>query len=88
MPGVEQFPKQSVLTEHVRYGNWLRLPGRHHTRDHWARAWDGSRWLAGAACCEYLLAHDGDEPALIPADVAGLVQKARETRRLPWKAAS
>jgi hypothetical protein len=27
-----------------RYGDWLRLPGRHHTRDHYTRVWNDEPW--------------------------------------------
>lgn len=61
----ETFPKQPQLTEQVKYGNWLRLPGRHHTRDHWTNVWcDG--WLSGADAVAHLLAIKGDAPELIP----------------------
>ena len=30
----EVFPKQPDVNEQRRYGNWARVPGRHHTRDH------------------------------------------------------
>src|SRR5262245_59144892 len=30
---VEWFPKQAALSEATPFGNWVRLPGRHHTRD-------------------------------------------------------
>jgi hypothetical protein len=66
----EIFPKQPAVAPPGRpgqYGNWLRLPGRHHTRDHWSRVWDGRRWLDGAAAVEFILALRGDPPALIPA---------------------
>jgi hypothetical protein len=62
----EVFPKQPRL-DAGRYGNWLRLPGRHHSREHWSRAWDGSRWLEGSACVDYLLGLRGDSAALVPA---------------------
>lgn len=26
------------------YGDWLRLPGRHHTRDHYTRVWNDEPW--------------------------------------------
>ena len=43
---VEAFPKQpSVPADGF---NWLRLVGRHHTRDVWASVFDGSIWLTGA----------------------------------------
>src|SRR5262249_30735888 len=51
----ETFQKQAAIPA-GRYGNWLRLPGRHHTREHWSRVWDGDRWLAGAGAVEYILA--------------------------------
>lgn len=50
----ETFPKQRGIPA-GRYGNWLRLPGRHHTRAHWSRIARDGRWLAGrdavAALC-------------------------------------
>jgi hypothetical protein len=42
----EVFPKQNVLTG-IRLGNWLRLPGKHHSRDHWSRCWNGQAWEDG-----------------------------------------
>jgi hypothetical protein len=64
----ETFPKQPRI-DPGRFGNWLRLPGRHHTRPQWSRVWDGSGWLEGAAAVEFLLALAGDPPRLIPADL-------------------
>src|SRR5262249_4939354 len=60
----ETFPKQPQLRG--PFGNWLRLPGRHGTRDHWARAFDGSGWLSGADAAGWLLGFDGDDPVLVP----------------------
>jgi hypothetical protein len=66
----ETFPKQPQI-EPGRFGNWLRLPGRHHTREHWSRVWDGSDWLAGVEAVNFLLATvAGDPPTLIPAGSA------------------
>ena len=62
----EVFPKQPTL-DPGRFGNWLRLPGRHHTRDHWSRFWDGERWLAGAEAVEHLLAARPSQASLVPA---------------------
>jgi hypothetical protein len=64
----EVFPKQPRLLS-GRYGNWLRLPGRHHTRDYWSKVWDRSRPLDGAEAIEFILALTGDDPALIPNDI-------------------
>jgi hypothetical protein len=67
----ETFPKQSSLRPKPdgrgKYGNWVRLPGLHHTRPAvWARMWDGSRWLEGKQAAEYLLTFQGDALDLIP----------------------
>jgi hypothetical protein len=62
----ETFPKQPRVTEKNPYGNWLRLMGRHHTRMHWSRVWDGQRWLDGDLAIDFILALTGDDPALVP----------------------
>ena len=63
----EHFPKQADVRMCVKgMGNWLRLPGRHHKREFYSRVWDGSRWLAGGAAIDYMLALAGDDPALVP----------------------
>jgi hypothetical protein len=64
----ETFPKQPSLSG-LKYGNWLRLPGRHHSRNHWSLFWSGSRWLDGSEAVEHVLAIEGDAPGLIPPDV-------------------
>src|SRR5262249_48951938 len=61
----ETFPKQPRIRP-GKYGNWLRLPGRHHTRDHWSRVWDGERWLDGADAVSYILAHRPSPSSCIP----------------------
>jgi hypothetical protein len=61
----ETFPKQPWI-QPGRYGNWLRLPGRHHTREHWSRVWNGTQWLAGADAVGFILGLAGDRPSLIP----------------------
>ena len=62
----EVFPKQPDVNEQRRYGNWARLPGRHHTRDHWTKVWDGTQWLEDQAAVEAILSVTGDSPELIP----------------------
>jgi hypothetical protein len=65
----ETFPKQPAVAPPGRngqYGNWLRLPGRHHTREHWSCVWDGSTWLEGARAVDFILALTGNDPALLP----------------------
>lgn len=63
----EVFPKQPDVNEQRRYGNWARLPGRHHTRDHWTKVWDGTNWLEDQAAVDAILSVTGDSPDLIPA---------------------
>src|SRR5262245_32295654 len=63
----EIFPKQSEISA-GKFGNWLRLPGRHHTRDHWTRVWDGQNWLEGIDAIEWILRIKGSSADMIPAD--------------------
>jgi hypothetical protein len=68
----ETFPKRPVLTG-KRFGGWVRLPGRHHKRDHWTRVWSPSdqRWLEGDAAIDSLLRLRGrqvDPATIIPGD--------------------
>ncbi|MFM8270922.1 MAG: hypothetical protein ACKODX_01095 [Gemmata sp.] len=63
---VESFPKRAAVKEDG-FGNWLRLVGRHHKRDEWARVFDGTNWLEGEHAVAHLLALEGDAPELIPA---------------------
>jgi hypothetical protein len=61
----ETFPKQASLAP-GQYGNWLRLPGRHHTRDYWSCVWDGERWLEDGLAGGFILGLRGNCPLLIP----------------------
>src|SRR5262249_54010872 len=47
-------------------GNWLRLPGRHHGRDHWSLVWDGTEFVGGDEAIDAILDYAGDSPQLIP----------------------
>jgi hypothetical protein len=51
-----------------RYGDWLRLPGRHHSRPHYTRVWNDepfaeSPWLEGYEAIDRILA---TRPAAVP----------------------
>ena len=51
------FPGKS---ESGHYGNWLRLPGRHHTREHYTRVWNDEpwaedKWLIGGDAVDRIL---------------------------------
>jgi len=82
----ETFPKQPAIKA-GGFGNWLRLPGRHHSRDHWARLWDGERWLDGNAAIRAILATRGTPAAKIPAEALA-APKARRPSRKASKAAA
>jgi hypothetical protein len=52
------------------YGNWLRLPGRHHSRPHYTRIWNDephgdSRWLVGYEAIDRLLDMRTAAPAVL-----------------------
>jgi hypothetical protein len=69
LSNVETFPKQpTIIGRGKECGNWMRLPGRHHKRDHWSRVWDeaSQTWLDGDPAIDAILACTGDDPALIP----------------------
>ena len=83
----ETFPKQSQL-QPGRFGNWLRLPGRHHTREHWSAVYDGrGEWLAGAEAVDLLLSLAGNAPALMPAEATRPTQAEPVQTSAPrrWK---
>lgn len=63
----EFFPKQAAITITCPFGNWLRLPGRHHKRSHYTRIFDpeGDAWLEGEAAVLRLLKVAGDDPATV-----------------------
>jgi hypothetical protein len=61
----EHFPKQPQVPD-GGFGNWLRLPGRHHTRDHWSRFWTGSEWVDGLEATQLMLGKAGKPIVLIP----------------------
>jgi hypothetical protein len=76
----EQFPKQPAIKP-GGYGNWLRLPGRHHTREHWSKVWNGSSWLEGEQAVRFILSLQGDDPALIPSNLSVVTRRPETPRR-------
>jgi uncharacterized phage-associated protein len=64
----ELFPSKPKDDNEDRLGNWLRLPGRHHTRPHYSRVWNfdaagENEWLEGAEAIEAILSL---RPAALP----------------------
>jgi putative DNA primase/helicase len=63
----ETFPKQAHIGP-GGFGNWLRLPGPHHTRPHFTLVWGGTEWLDGARAIDAILATRGATASAIPAE--------------------
>ena len=61
----EMFPKQPHIGP-GQFGNVLRIPGVHHTKNHVSRFWNGTQWLEGTAAVEYLLGSPVNDAGLIP----------------------
>jgi hypothetical protein len=80
----EVFPKQDEITppgsENGSYGNWLRIPGRHHKRPHWPRVWDGQGWVEGDEAIDRIINTTGDSPRLIPVEVFEFAPEPRQER--------
>jgi len=75
-------PKQQSADEDV-LGAWFRLPGLHHTRDHYARVWSGDEWLddpwlSGHAAIDAMLQCMGGPP---PPEVSAPEDHSRMTLR-------
>jgi putative DNA primase/helicase len=77
----ETFPKQATIKSNG-FGNWLRLFGRHHTHDHWARLWNGQRWLEGTDAIKGILATKPTAGDKIPVE-AFTEKAAKQTPRGP-----
>jgi hypothetical protein len=83
---VETFPKQpSTKDQHGKYklGNWLRLPGRHHSRPHWSRFYVEGQWLEGAAATAWLLHAPVNSASAVPAAPSIPPQRAKRHRTVP-----
>jgi hypothetical protein len=65
----EAFPRQPKVGGKVRYGNWVRLPGRHHTRAYHSAVWTGERWARDEDAIEAILRTTGTSPTYIPTPV-------------------
>ena len=74
----ELFPKQPRLEEKKKYGNFLRLPGRHHTMDYFSKVWNGERWVSGEEAIAAILAIKGVSPKLIPEEVVAFEESTSQ----------
>src|SRR5262249_3144526 len=75
-------PKQPAIKPD-QVGNWLRLPGFHHTRWHWSRVWGGDGWLAGNAAIDFMLSLTGDPATLVPEVPSPSPAHQRQIRTAP-----
>jgi hypothetical protein len=76
----EIFPKQERIPRDG-YGNWLRMPGRHHTRDHYTEVWDhGFDWVAGHDAIKVILKTTGTPSDKIPEEATKAEKPARPKR--------
>jgi hypothetical protein len=62
------------------YGDWLRLPGRHHSRPHYTRVWNDephaeTRWLVGHDAIDRIVATRPTEGAVL--EKAGITRPQR-----------
>ena len=76
----ETFPK---LPKEDSLGSWFRLPGLHHTRDHYGSVWSGDEWLndpwlSGHAAIDMMLQTLPGPP---PPQAKPIVEHSRVTRR-------
>lgn len=78
----EVFPKQPSL-DGLKFGNWVRLPGLHHTFDFYTEVWDGEKWLAGQAAIDRICDHES-----VPAELIESVEFAPVTDEAKPKANS
>ena len=75
---VEHYPKQPQLDSATQFGNWLRIPGRHHTQPHFSRlSLPGESWRAGEDAARLLLRSWRATPAgVVPPYVAPIAELA------------
>jgi|GEM_PF-1663285 len=59
----EWFPKQPSIKPHG-YGNWIRLPGRHHKREYQTKYFNGEGWAQSV--WDYLLTIEPDSTDNLP----------------------
>lgn len=76
----ETFPKQAQIGA-GGFGNWLRLPGRHHTRDHYTRVWDdeSEQWLEGEDAIDAILSWRSSPPPEAPREESSPANEPKPT---------
>jgi len=83
----ETYPRR-VSVEEGHFGNCLRAPGRHHTREHYSRVWSGEpeieEWLEGSSAVTRILQTNPAPASLLP---RGLPVPERKKRTIAVRAA-
>ncbi len=82
LPDVEIFPKQDEVSIQTPYGNWVRLPGKHHKREHYTRILIKGDWLDGEAAIKALIRVAGDTPAKLLSEFNAQQPKSPQRSKL------
>ena len=86
LPGQpEVFPKQDTIKG--RYGNLVRLFGRHYKRTFYSRVWDGHQFQRGEAAIEIILGKTCDTFDLVPESALEPVSEEQKPDGLDGKQA-
>ena len=66
LDAIECFPKSpSVQHTEKKCGTYLRLPGKHHKREHWSQLWGDGEWLDAEQSIELLLTAPTNNPLIL-----------------------
>ena len=81
----EVFPKQETVKG--KFGNWLRLPGKHHKRNYWSEVWNGLAWLKGSDAAEAIIETPRHLFSLVPEEARQYEEpkKTKPPRPKEWE---
>ena len=82
----EVFPKQDSIG--TRYGNFVRLFGRHYKRPFYSKVWDGANVASGEAAIEIILGTQGDPSDLVPSEDMCHSAPTRDIPAIPSEASA
>ncbi len=84
---IETFPKSpSVQHTEAKCGHYLRLPGKHHKRDHWSTFYGTSDWMTLEESVQVFLHLPLNDPTLIPVIEEEAPKRRRVAATSPAKA--
>ena len=64
----EVFPKQDSIKG--KFGNFVRLFGKHHKRSFYTKVWNGQEFIGGQEAIDLILNHRGVRPESIPSEAS------------------